>query len=409
MPNIEIKARYRDHETARRVARELGATSLGRIHQIDTYFETRVGKLKLRESDVNGSELIPYIKVDQAETKRSDYARLPAQDPALVKRLLGELLGARLAVDKIREVFLVDNVRVHLDDVEGLGSFLEFEAVFDDDTPDAEERERAKLRELMSRFGVEPGDLLEGSYPDLLVKQDPAAHFKRIYENHAEEYDRLVAHEDHEGNILRALRQICALRGLEGAQVVEIGAGTGRLTTLLAPNVRGIVAFDASKSMLEVAERNLRASAPRDNWRLGVADNRALPIPDASADLVLAGWTLGHLTEFHSQAWVEELDRAMRELKRVTRPGGSVVVIETLGTCVEQPRPPTAALADYYSLLENRHDFNRQVVRTDYRFGSVDDAERSMRFFFGPELADRVRAGGSPIVPEYTGVWHLSI
>lgn len=168
MPNIEIKARYHDLDQARRIATKLNAQYMGQIHQIDTYFQTKMGMLKLRESDVNGSELIPYIKVNHANTKRSDYARLPTDNPDLVKDLLGQLLGVKLVVDKLRDVYLIDNVRVHLDQVKGLGTFFEFEAVFTEDTEEVQQGERQKLQELMKAFDIAPSDLLEGSYPDLL-------------------------------------------------------------------------------------------------------------------------------------------------------------------------------------------------------------------------------------------------
>jgi len=168
MQNIELKAQYRDLEKARRIAMSLGARLLWKDHQEDTYFVTQQGKLKLRESGLNGSELLPYIKADQSGTKRSDYAKIPVADAALVKSLLTELLGKKLSVKKTREVFLIENVRVHLDEVVGLGNFLEFEAVYEDDTPEAAQREIGKLQELKKTFEISEADLLDGSYPDLL-------------------------------------------------------------------------------------------------------------------------------------------------------------------------------------------------------------------------------------------------
>jgi adenylate cyclase, class 2 len=171
MPNIELKAHYPKLPRAREIAIELNAEPLWKDEQIDTYFITRAGKLKLRESKLNGSELIPYVKVDKAGLMRSDYTRLPVANPELTKSLLNSLLGIKLSVKKQREVFLRGNIRIHLDEVENLGSFIEFEAVFEEDTPEVQSAERKKVYDLMKLFEISPGDVLDSSYPELLLKK----------------------------------------------------------------------------------------------------------------------------------------------------------------------------------------------------------------------------------------------
>ena len=168
MPNIEMKAICNDLDKARANALRLGAIPLWKDSQVDTYFHTKAGKLKLRESGENGAELLPYIKTEQAGLKRSDYAKIPISDPILVKSLLEELLGKRLVVKKTREVLLIGNIRVHLDEVEGLGKFLEFEAVFEMDTPENRAREAEKVARLMVEFDSKNEDLIQCSYPELL-------------------------------------------------------------------------------------------------------------------------------------------------------------------------------------------------------------------------------------------------
>ncbi|MBI3558546.1 MAG: class IV adenylate cyclase [Deltaproteobacteria bacterium] len=170
MPNIEIKVPYSDLEKARRIAREHHTEYVGVLRQTDTYFKTVAGRLKLREFGAGRpAQLIPYQKTyDAAVPMRSDYALLPVEDPAQVKRLLGALLGQEFVVDKTREVFLIENVRVHLDQVAGLGNFVEFEAVFTDDTPDARARETARIDRLMQLFGISAADLMRQSYVDCL-------------------------------------------------------------------------------------------------------------------------------------------------------------------------------------------------------------------------------------------------
>ena len=224
---------------------------------------------------------------------------------------------------------------------------------------------------------------------------------REIYRSHAEEYDALVRCEDREGNLLRTIQGLVAL---EGREVVELGAGTGRVTSLLAPHVRSIRAFDSAPAMLEVARENLTRLGAR-NWELGVADNTRLPVPDASADLSIAGWSYGHQTVWSADGWREPIEAAIGEMQRVLRPGGTAIVIETLGTAHTTPFAPPAELARYYALLAGAWHFEQTWIRTDYEFPSAAEAERLVRFFFGDELARELARGGSASLPECTGVW----
>lgn len=220
-----------------------------------------------------------------------------------------------------------------------------------------------------------------------------------IYAGQADRYDLLVSREDYEGNLPRALRQI---RPLDGIDVVEFGAGTGRLTTMLAPLARSIQAFDASQHMLDVAVAKLERSGLR-NWRAAIADHRKLPVGDAAADLAVSGWSICYTVVWHTERWRDELGKALAEMRRVLRPGGTIVIIETLGTGHETPHPP-AELVDYYAYLA-RAGFESTSIRTDYRFESPEEAEQLARFFFGDALADRVARERMTVLPECTGVW----
>lgn len=172
VPNIEIKARYNDHDKARKIANQLNAKFLWRDVQVDTYFVTSAGKLKLRESTHNGNELIPYMKDTSLGPKKSDYLCIPISDVDRIRRLFTDLLGVRVLVKKTREVYLLDNVRIHLDEVEGLGKFLEFEAVFDVDTYSEIKTQTHRVRELMAVFGIMNDSLEEGSYPELVQRNN---------------------------------------------------------------------------------------------------------------------------------------------------------------------------------------------------------------------------------------------
>ena len=222
---------------------------------------------------------------------------------------------------------------------------------------------------------------------------------KEVYEAYADQYERLIQREDYQGNILSAIESYCPLNGID---VVELGAGTGRLTRLLAPDVRSIKAFDISTHMLEVAEKSLREMG-LSNWETDVADHRQIPIESQSADLVIAGWSFCYLAVWGGKKWQSALEDGLREIERIIRPGGMIILIETLGTGTEKPRPP-AHLEKYFDWL-TAAGFERGWTRTDYRFKSLDEAVELSTFFFGKEMGQKVREESWQILPECTGVW----
>lgn len=170
LANIEIKARVQDLEAAKRLAATL-ATEHGGTHvQVDTYFRTQQGNLKLRITDgAAHGELIPYMRPNAAAPKRSDYQVLRCPNAAQVLDLLSAILGVHVRVEKRRTVERVDNVRIHLDEVSGLaGGFLELEAVWDG-APEREAHERAKCDRLMTQLGVQPTDLIAAGYMALVL------------------------------------------------------------------------------------------------------------------------------------------------------------------------------------------------------------------------------------------------
>lgn len=221
--------------------------------------------------------------------------------------------------------------------------------------------------------------------------------FRRVYANTPEVYESLIAREDVEGRLLPALRERAPLDG----DIVEFGAGTGRITRLLAPTARSLRAFDASPAMLALGRRRV---PPRPRLALVAAANHALPVASASADLALAGWTFGHATGWNPEGWETEIRGFLDEMQRVLRPGGSAIVIETLGTGRTEPESPNAALAAYYRLLETL-GFRRSWIRTDYRFASREEADRLCLAFFGTAFALEPE-GTAWRLPECTGLWH---
>lgn len=121
--------------------------------------------------------------------------------------------------------------------------------------------------------------------------------------------------------------------------------------------------------------------------------------------MAIEGWSFGHFNGWYPDTWREEAGKAIDEMKRVLRPGGTMILLETMGTGFEMPTPPTQGLVDFYGWLEGDLGFKNTNIRTDYRFESLQEAEQLARFFFGDELADEVVRKNWVILPECTGVW----
>jgi predicted adenylyl cyclase CyaB len=166
--NIEIKARVRDFADITSRAERLSDTPVEVIPQEDTFFNVPQGRLKLRVLAPDRAELIYYTRPDQGGPKRSDYHIAHTSDPENLKRVLELAYGIRGVVNKTRYLYLVGQTRVHLDDVQGLGQFMELEVVMREGQGDAEGQ--AIAEGLMASLGVERSDLLEGAYMDLLEK-----------------------------------------------------------------------------------------------------------------------------------------------------------------------------------------------------------------------------------------------
>jgi ubiquinone/menaquinone biosynthesis C-methylase UbiE len=224
--------------------------------------------------------------------------------------------------------------------------------------------------------------------------------FKAIYAGQAQAYHRMIAAEDVQGNLLPALQGVAPLAG---QRILDLGSGTGRIPLLLRGIDCTLVAVDLHRAMLrEQAVQRTRAGG---RWPVVQADMRILPFAADELDLVVAGWAIGHLCGWYPQEWQAQVRRVLDEMQRVTRPGGHVLILETLTTGAERPAPPNAALAAYYAWLEQAWGFRAQVLATDYAFNDVEDAVQRTEFFFGSQLAGDIRQKGWQRLPEWTGCW----
>ncbi len=166
--NLELKARLGSSAGAAKAADNLGAHYCGALHQIDTYFVVARGRCKLREITASSgdrrAELIFYDRPESDAVRWSRYQIAAVADAASMIALLDSALSTRGAVVKSRRLYLWNDCRIHLDTVECLGEFIEFEVLSEGD----EKYDRARMAALMNAFDVKPGDTLQASYSDLL-------------------------------------------------------------------------------------------------------------------------------------------------------------------------------------------------------------------------------------------------
>ena len=167
--NIEIKARLCDLDAAAEVARALGARDSGTERQVDWYFRVPRGRLKLRRSSRTGDQLVIYLRPDERGPCRADYEVIPVRPDGRTRELFEEVFGIDVVVEKKRHLFVLENTRIHLDQVARLGSFLELEAVHAHGDEGALAASREHVERLLEAFGVGPDDLLARSYRELLL------------------------------------------------------------------------------------------------------------------------------------------------------------------------------------------------------------------------------------------------
>jgi ubiquinone/menaquinone biosynthesis C-methylase UbiE len=226
-------------------------------------------------------------------------------------------------------------------------------------------------------------------------------HFDPIYLQRASDYHELVIREDAEGNLGSALAEAA---DFSGTTVVELGAGTGRVTRLLAAMAGKVLAFDRSRPMLDVAAGYL-GDAVRRNVTLATADNRSVPLADNAADIVVEGWSFGHTVCLADEEWKDAATQIVEESMRLLKPGGTLILIETLGTGFRSPRAPGPILPQFFSWLETERGFAHKWIRTDYTFETLGKTRELVPFFFGQMVDHEVLPSGQVRVPECTGLW----
>ena len=165
--NVEIKAKHSDADFVRSWLLNNKAEFKGTDFQTDTYFNVRQGRLKLREGNIENN-LIYYERENNTGAKSSNFDLLKTENPVLMKSILEKSMGIKTVVKKKREIYFINNVKFHIDEVEGLGSFVEIEA-----GNMLEDLPREKLQEqcefYMKELHIKPEDLIAVSYSDMLL------------------------------------------------------------------------------------------------------------------------------------------------------------------------------------------------------------------------------------------------
>ena len=167
--NIEIKARIPRIDALLAKAAAIADRGPVEIAQDDTFFRCESGRLKLRTLSPSAGELIFYRRADRQGPKESFYHLTPTSEPDRLRETLSLACGQIGRVQKTRTLLLVGRTRIHLDRVEGLGDFLELEVVLEDGEP--LEAGMQEAHDIMARLDVEPSQLIEGAYLDLLIQQ----------------------------------------------------------------------------------------------------------------------------------------------------------------------------------------------------------------------------------------------
>jgi len=166
--NIEIKARCSNQNKIRDILKSENAVFNGVDHQIDTYFKSPNGRLKLRQGNIENF-LIFYNREDKEGPKQSNVTLLKVDPSNSPKDILEQTMGILVEVDKEREIYFINNIKFHLDNVKGLGIFVEIEAI-DKNSSIGKEKLLQQCNEYLEKFGIKDEDLISVSYSDLLLK-----------------------------------------------------------------------------------------------------------------------------------------------------------------------------------------------------------------------------------------------
>lgn len=166
--NIEIKARCSNLDEVRKILQSSSAEFKGKDRQIDSYFNVNHGRLKLREGDIENA-LIQYDRDDKEDPKLSEFLLYKSTNNQLLKELLTKALGVLVVIDKEREIYYLDSVKIHLDNVKNLGTFVEIEANGNAEDDDEMLNMMKECKYYLKLLRISDDDLIAFSYSDMML------------------------------------------------------------------------------------------------------------------------------------------------------------------------------------------------------------------------------------------------
>ena len=169
--NFEFKARCADIKKVEAVLQEHQPSFIGEDHQTDTYFNVPHGRMKLREGNIENA-LIHYIRSNSASAKQSEVLLYQHKPDATLKQILSTALGVKVVVEKSRKIYFIQNIKFHFDEVKGLGTFLEVEAIDKEGNISIDEL-KSQCKMYAQLFKIESHDFIAGSYSDMLLEKNP--------------------------------------------------------------------------------------------------------------------------------------------------------------------------------------------------------------------------------------------
>ena len=166
--NIEFKAKANDIKALEEKLLSVNPQFIGEDHQKDTYYNVNTGRLKLREGNIENA-LIWYHREDVSGAKQSDILLYKHAPDEALKNILIKLHGVKIIIDKIRKIYFVENVKFHFDRVEGLGTFVEVEAI--DSTGEIGiEKLKEQCNFYINFFEIKTEDFMKKSYSDMMME-----------------------------------------------------------------------------------------------------------------------------------------------------------------------------------------------------------------------------------------------
>lgn len=167
--NIEFKASTSKLTELEALLQQHNPLFIGEDHQVDTYFNVQSGRLKLREGNIENA-LIYYEREDTSGAKASHVILYQHKPDKALKDILIKTLGIKAVVDKRRKIYFINNVKFHFDTVEGLGTFLEVEAI-DKDGTIGKEKLQSQCDQYALLFGIKAEDYCSVSYSDMMLQK----------------------------------------------------------------------------------------------------------------------------------------------------------------------------------------------------------------------------------------------